>query len=213
MSNFIVAITGGIGSGKSTVANLFHQLNVPIVDTDEIAHELVVADSPFLKLIAEHFGDNILDDKKALDKDALKEIIFNEPSEKLWLEELLHPPIWKIALKRLDFFNSPYCIVIIPLLAEVLKKQNDFANSIRKKVDRILVVDAPTSLQIQRTQNRDHTTYSKIESIVHSQALRIQRLNLADDIITNSSDITYIKNEVSKLHEKYCSLSRIYTTK
>lgn len=208
MSDFIVAITGGIGSGKSTAAKLFKQLDVPVIDTDEIAKELVTKDSPFLKLIIDHFGETILESDGTLNKKSLQHIIFEDHTEKEWLENLLHPTIWELAMKRTDFFDSPYCLVIIPLLIETLDKKNDLSKSIKEKINHILVVDASTSLQIQRTQERDRISLSEIENIIHSQAVRTKRLNFADDVITNTGDLSYLKNEVKNLHKKLLLLCK-----
>lgn len=207
MAKYIVAITGGISSGKSTVAKLFEQLNVPVVDADEIAHELTQAGSPFVDMIAHHFGNSVINSDRTLNRKLLSQIIFANFSEKSWLENLLHPPICQLLFQRADFFQSPYCVVVIPLLSELLKKENDFAKLLHQKINRIIVVDASTMLQKQRTIARDNTSLSQINNIIHNQALRSQRINFADDLITNNGDMTHLKDQVEKLHQKYLKLS------
>lgn len=197
MRPLVVGLTGGIGSGKSVVAQLFADLDVPVIDADQLSRELVVPGSRVLKAIIAHFGEKIIDTQGQLQRHRLREIIFQSPSDKEWLEQLLHPAIYENIQKQIDKIEAPYLIVVIPLLLEVGRR--DF-------IDRILVVDAPETLQISRVQKRDKSEVAQIKAIMQSQLNRSQRLMAAHDIISNTSDMSSLKQQVSLLHEKYLLL-------
>jgi len=193
-----VALTGGIGSGKSTVAALFEKLGVSIIDADDIASRITEPNTYSFETIVEHFGKGILKDDKTLDRKALRNIIFKELKERKWLENLLHPVIRAAMKERIIKAASPYCLLVIPLLAESTKI--DF-------IDRVCVIDVPESLQIKRATRRDHSSESDVEAIIASQCSNEQRLSIADDILHNDSDLENLKDQVFALHEKYLSLS------
>lgn len=194
-----IGLTGGIGSGKSTVANFFQKLGVPVIDADQIAHEITEPNQPALKKIVMHFGEDILDNNEALRRAALRKIIFENPHEKVWLEKLLHPLIRKKMKEAIDRCHYPYCILVIPLLAE--SKGITF-------IDRVLVVDAPMDLQIQRAKQRDDVSDKAIKAIIDSQCDHHERLAIADDIINNDADLTTLQNKVQQLHQKYLNLAQ-----
>lgn len=190
----IIGLTGGIGSGKSTVADLFSKLGVPIIDADVIAREVVAVKNNLEKIVA-HFGSEILDAKAQLDRAKLRKCVFENARQRQWLENLLHPMIIAEIKQRISALNSPYCIVVIPLLAEVLKS--------RQLVDRVLVVDIPEELQIQRTAQRDKLAAQEVQSILASQTNRAQRLAIANDILSNAGDIATLQQAVLNLHQRY----------
>lgn len=194
----IVALTGGIGSGKSTVADEFAKLGIPIVDTDVIARQLVTVGSPAYQEIVAAFGPSILTDDKQLNRRKLREVIFNHPEQRLRLEQILHPRIRQAVEAQITHLDSEYCIVVIPLLTE--KRSYPF-------VDRILLVDAKPEQQIQRSMARDKQSREQIEQIMASQSNREQRLAMADDIIDNSTGLAALEQQVQKLHHKYRALS------
>lgn len=194
----IIALTGGIGSGKSTVADEFAKLGIPIVDTDVIARQLVRVGSPAYQEIVAAFGSSILTDDKQLNRRKLREVIFNHPEQRLRLEQILHPRIRQAVEAQITQLDSEYCIVVIPLLTE--KGSYPF-------VDRILLVDAKPEQQIQRSMARDKQSREQIERIMASQSNREQRLAMADDIIDNSSGLAALEQQVRKLHHKYRTLS------
>ena len=194
----IVGLTGGIGSGKSIVSQLFAKLGVPVIDTDLIARELVKADSPALDEITHHFGPAILFDNGELNRKKLAEITFNNPDQRKQLEAILHPRIKHEMVQQVQQLDSQYAIVVIPLLIEA--KQQDL-------VDRILVVDCPTETQIQRVTQRDHRSAKQIHAILDAQASREQRLQIADDVIENTGSIEELKNKICKLHQKFLDIS------
>ncbi len=196
---FKVGLTGGIGCGKSTVSKLFTELNVPVIDADEIAHQLVEPGQPALLEIGNVFGDKVFNPDGSLDRSHLRDIIFSDPNKKKALEAILHPRIFIDMQERINRLESPYCIASIPLLFEIHRTQF---------VDRILVVDCLIERQIARVKQRNGWPDARIRSIIDNQVNREFRLNHADDVIDNS-DIPYSKlaEHVKKLHNLYLSIS------
>jgi dephospho-CoA kinase len=197
----IIGLTGGIGSGKSTVADFFAELGIDIIDTDILAREVVKPGTSALKKIAEHFGNEILSPQNELDRKKLRDIVFKEPQQRRWLENLLHPLIRKAMLTKIKDARSSYCVVIIPLLIETQSKVYDV-------LDRILVIDAPEEERLLRTQRRDNLPREKIAAILNAQVTREKRLAAADDIIYNDRDLTYLKQQVLQLHQRYLTLAQ-----
>lgn len=193
-----IGLTGGIGSGKSTVTQLFSELKVPIIDADTIAHQLVEPGKPAIDEIARQFGKKILTDQGALDRKRLREIVFSDPEQKETLEKILHPLVFLEIESQIKRLSYPYCILSIPLLLET---------HMEHFVDRILVIDCPVDIQFERVKNRDQLNDAVIKSIITSQATREQRLEAADDIIDNSNDTQALAEQVKKLHNQYISLA------
>jgi len=195
----IVAVTGGIGSGKSTVAELFKAKGVPVIDTDAIARELVQPKSPLLTQIIAAFGNEYLDADGHLNRKELRKLIFADTVARTRLEALLHPPIHADVIAQLQKLDAPYCLILIPLLA---RSQQDYP------YDRVLVVDANESVQIQRCVQRDQQDPELIKQIIASQPERKELLALADDIIDNNSNIAALSAAVDELHQRYLTLSK-----
>jgi len=204
MANFIVGLTGGIGSGKTTVANMFAELGVDLIDADVIARQVVSANSPALAEIAEHFGKDYLLTDGNLNRIKLRAAIFVDTeegrNEKKWLDDLLHPLIQQELLQAINLSSSQYCLLIAPLLIE---------NKLTEIVDRTLIIDVDQQTQISRTMDRDNNSRSLVENIINHQISRQQRLAAADDIIdNNSADLSKIQQQVINLHQKYLQLSQ-----
>ena len=189
---YIVGLTGGIGSGKSTIANLFVELGIPIVDADIVAREVVEKGSPLLAQIAEHFGKSILTEEGELNR-----------AEKNWLNHLLHPAIRERMLVQLNTQTAPYTLFVVPLLIE---------NKLTMLCDRILVVDVKPETQLARASSRDHNNIQQIQAIMNAQVSREERLKWADDIISNDAklpeNLPHLKQKVLELHQFYLSESR-----
>jgi len=194
-----VALTGGIGCGKSTVCRLFSALNVPVIDTDTIAHQLVKPGQPALKEIAATFGNDILLENSTLNRKALAKKIFNEPKQRALLEAILHPKIRRsVEQQLLTLKKSAYVIIAIPLLIET-NQQSTY--------DRVLVIDCDEQLQRTRTMERDDRSIEEVEAIIEVQASRQNRLSHADDIIENSHDMISLKSQVEQRHHQYLELA------
>lgn len=196
----VVGLTGGIGSGKSTVAALFAALGVPVIDADVIAREVIATDNTLLEKITAHFGVEVLDRKGQLDRAKLGSYIFQDSTQRQWLEQLLHPKIiaeikQRLLKLRVSDVSVPYCIVVIPLLAEVPETQ--------KLVDRILVVDVSEALQTTRIIERDQLSPQAVERILASQGGRAQRLQIADDVLSNAGNIQVLEQAVLQLNQQY----------
>jgi len=194
----VIGLTGGIASGKSTVAKLFAQLGIDIIDADTIARNLTTTAQPHLTQITQRFGPDILKNGE-LDRAKLKDYIFKEEHHRQWLNELLHPPIRQEIKKQIATAQSPYVIAVIPLLAEA--KGMDF-------IDRILVIDIPESLQLARLISRDHMTPELATKIIQAQASRQHRLSIANDILENTHDLPTLEKKVTQLHQKYLNLAK-----
>lgn len=192
-----IGLTGGIGSGKSAVSRFFSDLDIPIIDTDELSRELVEPGSPLLQDIKDYFGNSIILKSGELDRKQLREIVFQDTTKKQWLEKLLHPEIRHLLLKRLENISGTYAIVVVPLLLE----NNNYGF-----IDRVLVVDCPVDLQLDRAVARDKSNINEIKKIIASQIPRAQRLKQADDIIVNEGTLESLKAKVLELHEKYQQL-------
>jgi len=190
-----VALTGGIGSGKTTVANLFADLGIDIIDADKIAHAFTAPEQPATKTIIEHFGPEIADEHHQLHRKKLAKIIFQHPKEKKWLENLLHPLVIEEMKQQTKKSHSPYCILAIPLLLE--------SNLTKGLYDRILVLDIPEALQLKRTKERDELTENQIKAIMATQVTRDERLAAADDVIDNSGDVASLVSRVAELDARY----------
>lgn len=198
MPTFVVGLTGGIATGKSTVAALFAELGVPIIDADVIARDLTEVNSPAHTAIIERYGDRVVF-KGELNRAALRSIIFSHEEERHWLEKLLHPLITIAIKEQMMQVNAPYCIAAIPLLVET--GPYDF-------IQRILVVDAPRLVQMERLMMRDHASKTEALAILETQADRETRLAQADDIIENDGILADLRERVKKLHEQYLQLSQ-----
>ncbi|SDL70506.1 dephospho-CoA kinase [Pseudomonas indica] len=194
---WILGLTGGIGSGKTAVAQHFIDLGVHLVDADHAARWVVEPGRPALDRIAEHFGQEVLLPDGQLDRAALRGRIFQNPEERRWLEGLLHPLIGQEILAHLGRAESPYAILVSPLLVE---------SGQHRLAQRVLVVDAPEHLQLARTIQRDHVTEEQVHAILQVQAKREERLRHADDVIVNDRDLSWLKAEVERLHHFYLTL-------
>ncbi|MBU2894824.1 dephospho-CoA kinase [Colwellia sp. D2M02] len=204
MSEFIIGLTGGIGSGKSTVTAMFEALGIDIIDADIIARTVVQPNSAALHAIAEHFGDSYINADGQLNRALLRTRIFSNTNDKEWLNNLLHPIIRAELVQQTAAANSPYCILVAPLLIE---------NNLMPLIDRLLVVDVSEATQIKRTLLRDTSNTDEIKAIIASQTSREHRLSLADDIICNDANNTennvsnLLLDNVHQLHRKYLSLA------
>lgn len=190
----IIGLTGGIGSGKSAVSDCFEKLGVTVVDADVVAREVVEPGTAALKSIADHFGDDILTAEGALDRAALRTLIFSDENQRKWLETLLHPLIRKEIIAQLNQSDSPYSILSSPLLLETDQQT---------LVDRVLVVDVPVELQLERTVQRDNNSVDQVKSIISAQSTRTYKQQKADDIILNIGTIEELQKDVFALHQRY----------
>ena len=195
---FVVGLTGGIASGKSTVAALFENKGITIIDTDQLARQLTEIGKEALQKIALHFGKNILLPDGSLNRKLLRTIIFSDNTQRLWLEQLLHPLIRAEMEQQIHLAQSPYCLAIIPLL---------FESTPNPIINRILVIDTTEEMQLQRAQARDEITLEEAKLILLAQTKRDHRIANAADIIYNTGSLDLLKEEVDKLHHLYLSIA------
>jgi len=193
-----IGLTGGIGCGKTTVSQLFESKGIPVIDADEIAHAIVQKGAPALSLLSNAFGGNILNTDGSLNRNNLRELVFNHPEEKEKLEGILHPLIYQTMFQQLKQHNSPYGILSIPLL---------FETHYQRKVDRVVVIDCSEETQKERVRSRDQLSDEMIYSIMSSQCSRSFRREHADDILNNDSTLTNLADAVHQLHEAYLKMS------
>lgn len=197
MKPWVLGLTGGIGSGKSAVAEEFGRLGVHWVDADHAARWVVEPGRPALGLIAERFGETVLAADGSLDRAVLRDLVFRDPDQRKWLEQLLHPLIRQEVAEHLARAGSPYAIMVSPLLVE---------SGQYRQVDRVLVVDVPEALQLERAARRDQSSETQIRAILEAQASREERLRHADDVLINDRDLAWLKSEVERLHNFYLTL-------
>ncbi|MBY6187784.1 dephospho-CoA kinase [Marinobacter hydrocarbonoclasticus] len=203
MSQYIVGLTGGIGSGKSQVSALFEQLDVSVIDADIIAREVVAPGSAGLAAIVDHFGADILTQAGELDRTALRERVFNDEAERQWLNALTHPLIRQTMITQCQAAPGDYALMVVPLMVE---------NGLHTLVDRLLVVDVPEQQQRDRTAARDNSQGSEVDKIIARQASRDARLAVADDVIDNSGPIEALAPQVQRLHQHYLTLARNHSS-
>jgi len=194
----VIAVTGGIGSGKSTVADLFKDKGIPIIDTDQIARDLVQPGEPLLQQIIAEFGQEYLDPKGQLKRKDLGNLIFTDQAARNKLEAMMHPAIHAAVIAQLNKLNSPYCLIVIPLLA---RSKHAYP------YDRVLLVDIPETIQIQRTMQRDQQASDFVKHIIATQPPRDELLKLADDVLDNSGNLSDLTASVAKLHQRYLALA------
>lgn len=194
-----IGLTGGIASGKSTVASMFAELGVPVIDTDVIAREVVRPGSPALAEIRAEFGTGVIKPDGSLDRPAMRKLVFSDDSGRRRLEQILHPRIRQETRRQAEAAGGPYQLIVVPLLVE---------SSLRSFVDRVLVVDCTEATQIQRLLERDAESEEQARRMLAAQATRAARLAIADDVIDNGGDIGETRAGVQALHEKYLALAR-----
>lgn len=190
----VVGLTGGIGSGKSTVARLFGKLGVHWVDADDVARQVVEPGTEALTAIAEHSGAEVLQADGGLNRAWLRQRIFEDVAEKDWLEALLHPIIRQELVRQLNTAGSPYSLLVSPLLLET--NQHEL-------VERVVVVDVPESVQFERTMARDDNTREQVERIIAAQMARDKRCSKADAIIDNNRPLPHVERQVRELHGRF----------
>ena len=194
----VIGLTGGIGSGKTTVSDRFAQHGIPVIDTDQLARELVEPGQPVLAEIVAAFGPDCLGGDGRLHRARLRERVFADPAGRRRLEAILHPRIRTLVQERVVALTSPYCLVVIPLLVET---------GMTDLVDRILVVDVSEAEQIRRVMARDGIAEEQVRRMLAVQARRDQRLALADDVLENAGDLDLLTRQVAALHRHYSTLA------
>ncbi len=197
MANYVIGIAGGIGSGKTAVSDRFAKHGIVVVDADVAARDVVRPGEPGLVAIADRYGGAVINGDGELDRAALRERIFREPDERRWVERLLHPAINRLIAERLAAATSPYALLVNPLM-----RGRD------ARADRILVVDVPEDVQVQRTIARDNVDEEQARAIIASQFPRNERLAFADDVIVNDGEPTDLDVAVENLHARYLELAR-----
>lgn len=196
---FLIGLTGGIGSGKSTAAQHFRDLGIDVVDVDAVSRSVTAAGGAAIEAIREAFGEKAIDASGAMNRAYIRELVFENPAERKRLESILHPIIQRESLKALESANSSYCIVDVPLLFE--------SGFWKNKVDRILVIDVPQEVQIERVKQRSGLTDERILSIIRAQTPRGERIHQADDIIGNTLGKEDLQRAVELIHQKYLSMA------
>jgi len=193
-----IGLTGGIGSGKSTVSNRFAQFNVPVIDADDIAHLMLEEPSPVTEELQATFGGKVVNSDGQVDRVYLRKLVFNDHAKRKQLEDILHPVIRKEMVQRIVGLTASYCILSIPLLIEADQKD---------MVDRILVVEAPEHLRIKWIINRSGLTEKEIRKIFSAQTSDTARAAVADDVILNNQNLPHLHRQVDRLHDFYLQLS------
>lgn len=193
-----IGLTGGIASGKSTVADMFAEYGVPIIDTDVIAREIVAPGEPALEEIVAAFGRNVLREDGQLDRAALRRIVFSSDERRRELEAILHPGIREAAMRRAASAGGPYQVIVVPLLVE---------SPMRHSMDRILVVDAAHEVQLERLLERDTEDPEQARRMIAAQVGRDSRLAIADDVVDNGGDLSETRRQVEALHRRYLELA------
>lgn len=199
---FVIALTGGIGSGKTTVSDIFKSKKIPIIDTDIIARQIVVQGQPAYDEIIKEFGIEILNSDKTINREHLRKLIFSSEEKRVHLEKILHPLIWDEVALQISKLSSSYCIVVVPLLVENLTKDKPV------KFDRILVIDSTEELQLKRSIQRDNSDETMIKKIMKNQVSRQTRLDAADDVILNVDNLDSLRKDIESLHTQYIELSK-----
>jgi dephospho-CoA kinase len=200
VSDFIVGLTGGIGSGKSAAAGCFAAHGIGIVDTDAIAHELTAAAGAAMPALRAEFGEDVAATDGALDRSRMRQLAFADPAVRRRLEAILHPMIRELAGERCRQVGSPYVILAVPLLVE--------SGTYRERCDRVLVVDCPESLQISRVMARNGLAEADVRAILATQATRAQRLAAADDVVANDAGLAALEEQITGLHQCYLHLAK-----
>jgi len=195
---FSVGLTGGVASGKSTVAEVFAELGAGVVDTDAVAREVVAQGEPGLAAVRAAFGEAIITETGTLDRAALRRVIFQDPAQRRRLETILHPLIRARTLARLELITAPYALVVVPLLLET---------GFKELVDRVLVVDCPRSSQLRRLRERDGVSQREAEAMLSAQVDSNTRLAAADDIVDNGGDLEVTRQRVRNLHQDYLAMA------
>ncbi len=194
----MVGFTGGIGSGKTAASDEFAKLGISIVDADIASRVIMEPGQPALVEVAKHYGDHLILEDGNLNRAELRKIVFADPAERQWLEQLTHPLINAYIRDQLAAAESPYAILAHPLLVET--KQYHICQ-------RVLVIDVPEAVQLERTMARDGNERAQVEAIMAAQASRAERLEVADDVLVNDQGLDHVEREVAKLHQLYCSLA------
>lgn len=197
---FVVGLTGGIGSGKSSAATLFQELGIEVIDADAIAHKLTAPNGKAIPAIRQLFSSAFIDDNNALDRDKMRSLIFSDSQAKNKLESILHPLVRGEMDQRLVKSKGAYLIAVIPLLLE--------SKVWLDKVQRILVIDAPESLQISRVMSRSNLSEQEVRAIMATQISRKERLKQADDVIDNSGSLKALRHQIKELHSCYLALAK-----
>ena len=197
----VIAVTGGIGSGKTTVSEIFKSKNIPIIDTDISAREIVESGKPAYKEVVKNFGVDILSKDKSINRQSLRQIIFSSDKKRLQLEKILHPIIWEEVKSQLSLITAPYCIVVVPLLLENISQAKTLS------FDRILVIDIEEEMQISRIKKLANCNNSTIKNIKKSTVARQTRLDASNDIIVNSNNLDSLNEKIENLHKKYLKLA------
>ncbi len=199
---FAVGLTGGIGSGKTTVARLFAAKGAALVDADEISHRLTAPAQPAIAEIARKFGPRFVAADGSLDRKRMRNLVFADPSARKDLEAILHPLIRHESTRQIQASTAPYVVVVVPLLVEMVE-----TGALRGMISRILVVDCEPETQIRRVMERSGLSRNEVLSIIASQATRQQRLREADDIIQNDGGLEALNEQVNPLHLRYIGLA------
>jgi len=193
-----IGLTGGIASGKTTVANFFADLAVPVVDTDVIAREVVAKGAPALVQIRADFGDEVFDDDGMLDRKAMRRLVFSDDRKRRQLEGIRHPRIREAAVAQVQAVTDPYVIIVVPLLVD---------SPMQTFMDRVLVVDCNEDVQLNRLLARDTENEEQARRMIAAQASRAERLAIADDVVQNDTDLDETRRRVAALHQQYLELS------
>lgn len=195
----VVGLTGGIAAGKSTATAFFQERGVPVIDADEVARDVVAPGTPGLAAVVAAFGSQILQADGTLDRRRLREVVFAEPAERRRLEAILHPLIQAEIRARLQQVRGPYCIVAVPLLIE--------SAALRALVHRVLVIDVPVEVQLARLMQRDGMSAEQCQAMLAAQASRARRLEAADDVVDNATDIVALTHQLESVHTRYLELA------
>jgi dephospho-CoA kinase len=194
-----IGLTGGIASGKTTVANFFADLGIPVIDTDVIAREVVAKGAPALAEIRTAFGDTVFSDDGTLDRRAMRKLVFSDDNKRQRLERILHPRIRDAAVMQAEAVTAPYMVIVVPLLVE---------SPMKEFMDRVLVVDCSEDVQLSRLKMRDTENEEQAHSMIAAQASRDERLAIADDVVLNDSDLDETRSQVEALHQAYLESSK-----